>query len=132
MNGCNRCAAERIGGSTYSTEAHDGRCPAALRPGSTLVRDARNGAGPLSDLPFTDLADLVALYAPYGSEARAEYFRQLAERAGEQVSSKQDCVECMHCYTCVSCNVSGRGKRTCQAPQRASERRSKCSSCIFS
>ena len=83
MNGCDRCAADRLGGSTYSRKAHDLMCEAALKPGATIVRDARNGSGPLTDLTTSDLFDLVFTYTPYSARYRVEFYRQLIRRCEE-------------------------------------------------
>ena len=46
---------------------------------ASLVRAAENGAGPLSSFTHEDLARLVALQAPYGRKARAEYLDRLRQ-----------------------------------------------------
>jgi hypothetical protein len=85
--GCDRCAADRLGGFTYSTEAHSLTCPAALVPAATLVRDVRNGCGPLRDLTFSDLCDLVATFAPYNEASRERFLSQIAQRVEEAFTS---------------------------------------------
>lgn len=88
MNGCDRCAADRLGRPTYSRRAHDLGCEAALKEGATLVRNAGNGAGPLTDLTASDLFDLVFTYTPYGPKHRVEFYRQLIRRCEEGMPTR--------------------------------------------
>lgn len=85
MHNCTRCKVESIGGHNFTTEPHSLDCPNANSRGHSLIRDAKNGSGPLSVLSFCDLADLVAVYSPYGKDARDRFFAALRERAERMV-----------------------------------------------
>lgn len=55
-----------------------------------MVANLRSGYGPLMELSRSDLVELVAIFAPYGREAREQMFREMRDRADSAYPCQYD------------------------------------------